>query len=42
MKEKLLKLQQVTFDEHIIKFGYEQEDLESIDSTMQSGGNYYL
>ncbi len=33
---------EVTFDEHIIKFGYEQEDLESIDSTMQSGGNYYL
>jgi hypothetical protein len=33
---------EVTFDNHIIKFGYESEDLQSISSMMQSGGNYYL
>ena len=33
---------EVSFDEHVIKFGYEAENLIAVDETIQSGGNYYL
>ena len=33
---------EVSFDEHVIKFGYEQEGLIAVDETTNSGGVYFL
>ncbi len=33
---------EVSFDEHVIKFGYEQEALVAVDETTNSGGVYFL
>ena len=33
---------EVSFDEHVIKFGYEAENLIAVDETTNSGGDYFL